>query len=562
MKYLSVSEQHNQSNVTFGSADPDNLNAVAASLLMFKTDMLAQAKKTSQSPHKHSYITELEHYVWEVTIILAAVMDHSDHLKRKDDPLTDYNFMLNITDDWLFVVDKTLIVLMANVAFEQAVGKTQSDIIGKRLDRIITNRFLVQEFLSAIKQALKGEVQLISIANAELDVSLSVKVSPDRLDNNQINQVGIVVQDMTSKRKIETKLRERSKYLDHVHDAVFVMNMDQAIVYQNQSARDLLGWHDDALDLSKHLSKCLVNIDLFHHAFSTVFSEGTWSGEMAFIAHNGDIMTVKSRWTLLDEGLNQLGVLVTNQDISSEKETETQLFRAQRLESIGALAGGIAHDLNNVLSLFSLALKALEPHIQAQPQAEKLVELMTTNSERGVHLVRQILTFVRGVEDEHVSFQLQDIIRELGTILNETFPKTIDCEYVIANDLLPVRGNATQVQQVLLNICVNARDAVMDTSRKGSIFITANYIARHQATGKGPFNCISIKDDGPGIPADLQRTIFDPFFTTKEVGKGTGIGLSTAQSIIHNHNGFIEVKSKIGEGSAFYIYLPVHSDIK
>jgi signal transduction histidine kinase/CheY-like chemotaxis protein len=298
----------------------------------------------------------------------------------------------------------------------------------------------------------------------------------------------------------------------------------------------------------------------FDEAGRAVLRNGEWQGEVRQIRRDGAEIIVASRWTLVrDEKGQPNSILVINTDITEKKRMESQFLRAQRMESIGTLAGGIAHDLNNVLSPILMAVDMLQ--LKTTDEASrKWLDVLRTNTERGGNMVRQVLSFARGVEGERVALQPKHLIKEIVKILRETLPKSIEINFQIPKDLWIISADATQIHQVLMNLCVNARDAMPEG---GSISITAenvfldeNYARMHLEAKPGRFVMISVSDTGPGMPAEVQSRIFEPFFTTKEMTKGTGLGLSTALTIVKSHGGFINVYSELHKGSQFTLYLP------
>ncbi|MEW6731770.1 MAG: ATP-binding protein [Acidobacteriota bacterium] len=244
---------------------------------------------------------------------------------------------------------------------------------------------------------------------------------------------------------------------------------------------------------------------------------------------------------------------------ADQAKLAAQFLRAQRMESIGALASGIAHDLNNQLAPILLGLQILHKRLKD----EESVRILTTLEEsvkRGREVIRQVLSFARGMEGKRVDLHPKHIILELAKIIRETFPKSINIDVVIAKDLWMVSGDTTQLCQVLMNLCVNARDAMpMGGSLKittANVVLGKNYGNIVEEAGTGRFVLISVSDTGKGIPWEIRDKIFEPFFTTKDIGKGTGLGLSTSLMIVKDHEGFISVDSEVNRGTTFKVYLP------
>jgi len=246
-------------------------------------------------------------------------------------------------------------------------------------------------------------------------------------------------------------------------------------------------------------------------------------------------------------------------DITEKKTFEAQFLRAQRMESIGTLAGGIAHDLNNILAPIMMSIEILKTTSE-HPQATRILETIEVSAKRGADIVRQVLSFARGVEGERVEVQPKHLLRDLEGIIKDTFPKDIRMQFSVPNETWTILGDPTQVHQVLLNLCVNARDAMPNggslTVEVENCVLDEHYAAMNIQAKPGRYVVISVTDSGTGIPPGILGKIFEPFFTTKELNKGTGLGLSTVMAIVKSHDGIINVYSEPGKGAAFKVYLP------
>jgi PAS domain S-box-containing protein len=252
-------------------------------------------------------------------------------------------------------------------------------------------------------------------------------------------------------------------------------------------------------------------------------------------------------------------ILLAIEDVTEKKRLESQLLRSQRMESIGTLAGGIAHDLNNMLTPMMLSLQMLKEKYKDE-QSQKLLTILEQNSQRSANLIKQVMSFARGMEGERKPLQVSHIISEIDKIAKETFPKNIELRTNVPDDLWTISGDVTQLHQVIMNLCVNARDAmpyggVLSISAE-NFFVDKNFVRMHTDAKVGSYIVITVSDTGTGIPPKIVDRIFEPFFTTKEQGKGTGLGLSTALAIVKSHDGFINVYSEVGKGTAFRVYLP------
>jgi two-component system, cell cycle sensor histidine kinase and response regulator CckA len=250
------------------------------------------------------------------------------------------------------------------------------------------------------------------------------------------------------------------------------------------------------------------------------------------------------------------------EDITNRKSAETILRRTERLESLGTLASGIAHDLNNMLTpIIGVAQLLPLKFPNLDDQTKRLLQILDQSAHRGANLVKQILSFSSGVEGKPTNTQVSDLLLEIQKIIQQTFPKNIDLSIDLSPDLWLITADATLLHQVFMNLCVNARDAMPNGGRLSiaatNIMIDENYASMHLDARSGAYLVVTVTDTGIGIQPNILNNIFDPFFTTKEIGQGTGLGLSTASGIVKSHHGFIDVLSEVGTGTRFKVFLPV-----
>lgn len=370
-----------------------------------------------------------------------------------------------------------------------------------------------------------------------------------------------ILRDITERKKTGEMIREQAALLDKALDAIALRNLEHNLVYWNKGAEILYGWTAEEV-IDKNADELLYKGKpaKLIEAEKSIIDKGEWSGELRQITKEGKEIIVQSRWTLvLDSEGKPKSILIINTDITEKKKLEAQLLRAQRMESIGTLAGGIAHDLNNVLTPMMLSLQILKEKFKDE-QSQKLLNILEKNSQRGADLIKQVLSFARGVEGERAPLAAKQIITEIEKVAKETFPRNSQIKTDIQEDLFNISGDATQLYQVIMNLCVNARDAMPDGGilniTASNFFIDESYARINIEAKAGSYVVISVSDTGIGIPPKILDRIFEPFFTTKEFGKGTGLGLSTALAIVKSHGGFINVYSEVGKGTTFRVYLP------
>jgi len=364
--------------------------------------------------------------------------------------------------------------------------------------------------------------------------------------------------DRTEQRRTEERNRQQANLLNLASDAIIVRDLDNRVLFWNHGAVRLYGWTAEEAEGAAATEMYVREREL--EAEVELLKTGAWSGQLRHQNKAGAEVIVNSRWTLVrdDKGLPN-SALVINTDVTETRKLESQFLRAQRLESIGTLASGIAHDLNNILSPILMSAGILRREI-TDPDNAKMLDIIEGSAERGAGIVKQVLTFARGVDGERAQLQAKHLIAELAKIMAQTFPRNIDIQPQFPPDLWTVTGDATQLHQVLLNLCVNARDAMPKggtlTVSSENLVIDQHFASMNPGAQLGPHVALRVADTGSGMSSETMDKIFDPFFTTKEVGKGTGLGLATVIGIVKSHNGFLTVQSEVGVGTTFSVFLP------
>jgi PAS domain S-box-containing protein len=370
--------------------------------------------------------------------------------------------------------------------------------------------------------------------------------------------------DITELQARDRQIREQIAMLDVATDAIIVRDLvDFTIEFWNAGAEHIYGWQAaEVIGLKTTLEifqKDPAQADM--SPLGILLEQGIWQGELSKLTKAGTKVIVESRCSLVrDDAGNPKSILSVETDITAKKQLEQQFFRVQRLESLGTLASGIAHDLNNILTPILGAAQLLPltlPTLNARNQ--RLLNMLVDSSKRGSSLVKQILTFARGLDGQYTTLQVRHILTEIISVARQTFPKSIEISLDLEReDLWMVCVDATQIHQVLMNLFVNARDAMPNggtiTATARNIMLDESYATLHPNVSVGAYITMTIEDTGIGMDSETIDRIFDSFFTTKE--SGTGLGLSTVLGIIKAHGGFINVESTPKQGSSFKVYLP------
>jgi len=464
-------------------------------------------------------------------------------------------------------------ITCVNEKFCEISKYSAKELIGQN-HRMVNSGHHSQEFFEELWSTIeKGKIWRGEIKNQAKDGThywVHTTIVPFLGEDGIPIQYIAIRHDITDQKSAIERVHRQSSLLDQTRDAIMVADLNQKIVFWNLGAEKLYNWSaEEAVGRDVCGLLCGGDHSLLESAINSLLTEDEWHAEAVNFTRENKSVTVISRWTLVR---NEFGepdyFLVVNSDVTKLKKAEKQLLRSQRLESIGTLAGGIAHDLNNVLSPIMLAVDMLQTDPDVPDSTQEWLSIIKENTERGAHLIRQVLTFARGSGDG-VSEQVQIsyLIKELVKVWKKTLRKSIRLEYRIANNLPLITADPTQIDQVLMNLVVNAKDAIPETG--GLIRLTADsfevdktFAAIYPDARPGPYLRVQVEDTGSGMEPEILERIWDPFFTTKAIGKGTGLGLSTTLSIVTGTGGFVTSYSEVGKGSIFCVYLPLSKSDK
>jgi PAS domain S-box-containing protein len=378
------------------------------------------------------------------------------------------------------------------------------------------------------------------------------------------------IQDVTDIKVSEQALRqseERFKFVARaVSDIVWDWDLAGGTFWWNDGFRSTFGFAAGEMEASVdshtrriHPEDRIRVEDGIREAI--VGKAESWSADYRVQRKDSTYAHVRDRGYILRDAAGKAVRMVGGiSDLSEEKEREAAYLSAQRMESIGSLASGIAHDLNNVFAPIMMSIDLLKMESDDEARRGRILATISASCRRGADLVRQVLTFARGIDGQVGTVALGRLISELQAIIEETFPRNIEIIIRVAADLWAISGNPTQLNQVLLNLSVNARDAM---PRGGTLTISASNVVideelagESQQTNVGPHVLLTVTDTGIGMTPEVRARIFELYFTTKGEGKGTGIGLATVQTVVRSHGGFLNVRSQVGRGTTFNAYFP------
>jgi PAS domain S-box-containing protein len=381
-------------------------------------------------------------------------------------------------------------------------------------------------------------------------------------DINTVQLIGESIWRLVQRRRTEAKLQLQSAALAAAANVIVITDAKGTIEWVNDAFTRVTGYtSQEAIGNNPRVLKSGQHPpEFYQEMWRTISSGQVWHGEIHNQRKDGTPLEEEATITPVKDSAGTIAHFIAiKQDITEKRNLERQFLRAQRMESVGMLAGGIAHDLNNVLAPIRMGLELLQ-QVSLPEKFRPMIDSMLTSTERGAGIVKQVLTFARGTDGERAIVQLRHLIKDIKRVAEETFPRNISLHSDVTADLWPLKADPSQLHQVLLNLSVNARDAMPDGGR---ILYQARNFHLDQGTAKlhlgaqaGDYVLLRVTDNGMGMPKEVVDRIFEPFFTTKPQGQGTGLGLPTVLGIVRSHGGFLEVRSEPGKGTTFEVYLP------
>jgi two-component system, cell cycle sensor histidine kinase and response regulator CckA len=372
--------------------------------------------------------------------------------------------------------------------------------------------------------------------------------------------------DITARRQDEEELARLKMAVEQAAESIVITEPDARIVYVNPAFESVTGYSRSEVvgSTPNVLRSGAHGADFFENLWGSLKRGEVWSGRITNKRKDGT--SIEEEMTISpvrDAAGNVVNFVAVQRDITRELEMERRLLQTQKMESLGQLAGGIAHDFNNVLGVIQGGLSLLKKKLP-DPSLLRYTEVAEVAVARGADVAKRLLAFSREGQITLRPISLVDVVNEITSVLQHTIEKTIAIVTDVPDTIPSVEGDPGQLYQVLLNLCINGRDAILDASEKNpdaritisACEVTGDHVrARFKDAAAESYVRISVSDTGSGIPDDVLSRMFEPFFTTKPIGKGTGLGLSVVYGIVQSHRGWIDVETAHGKGSSFHIYL-------
>ena len=501
----------------------------------------------------------IEEFCKALRLYLSSAIEKDMLLRKLKASETKYRGLFEASPDDILVVDKDLTILEANPSCAKSSGYTADEIIGESALKFLPPDY--HEMVAPlVERVLAGERLSVEIETVRKDGARRQEEMSIALLEEMGREAAIVIsRDISDRKKAERETRLMAKLTQTVTDAIIAVDKQANITAWNPGAERIFGYTAE-----EAVGRCISLIHFSEEAMDEVHKALLEKGEVVSerVRRNkaGEPLDViESISCLRDDAGNIESYVGFVKDITQLKQTQQQLFQVQKMESIGTLAGGIAHDFNNLLSGMLGHASFLKESIPRESDLYADVERIENSAKRAAALTKQLLSFARGGKYEPQRADLNEIVRETLDLLTRTIGKNIALQKSLQHDLWQVQADRTQMQQVLVNLCINARDAMPEG---GTLLLETKNVELKEEDLKpayapakpGKYIQISVSDTGIGMDAETRRRAFEPFFSMKE--GGTGLGLSVVYGVLQSHKGFITVYSELGKGTTFRIYVP------
>ncbi len=525
------------------------------------------------------------HHILEQTIEKQKLREDNSLLNRKlqqelgekiraEATLTNnLNFIQKLIDTFpspIFYKDAEGCYRGCNTAFEKYAGKSREEIIG-RTDQDVAPRHLKNQYLSATDimnqngNELEHEASM-QFADGSIHHMILKRAFYSDSGGKAAGQFCIMV-DITGRKNAEKERLRLSTAIEQASESIVITDKNSIMQYVNPAVERVTGYsREELIGKNPSILKSGQHPESFYEEMWKTLSEGkVWTGHLVNKRKDGSLYEEDASITPMKDSSGHISNYVAvKRDVTDEVRQRRQLQVAQKMEAVGTLAGGIAHDFNNILAAIMGYSELAQEELPMGSRARSHFDEIHKASIRAKELVHQILTISRQDAYEKYPVQIHLIVKEVAKLIRATLPASIEIKTRVSK-CKPVLAEATQIHQVLMNLCINAYHAMSDTGGTLEVSLAETRFEFPIMIGEltlspGEYVTITVQDSGHGIDEENIVRIFDPYFTTKPKEKGTGLGLSIVYSIVQQHGGAIRVQSKAGEGACFQIYLPVHVD--
>jgi len=502
---------------------------------------------------------------------LVRSQRRNEFLNRLQESEGRYRLLADNTLDAIWIMDLEARFLYLNPSVKNLLGYDPEEMTGRNLREFCDEKNF-QIMKGQINHCLSGFPDLREVVfeavmtrkdGAEVNVEITGRVVPG--EDGKPSSLQGATRDITERRKVEAERERLRLAVEHTAETVIITDTEGAIRYVNPAFEKTSGYRKEEV-LGRNVSLLESGYhsrDYFDEIWKILRSGRSWKGRFINKKKEGSIFTEEASISPVFSPEGEIiGYISAQKNITYQTELEQQLFQSQKMEAVGQLAGGVAHDFNNILQAMMGYCEMLREYMDEDAEVYEFVDELQKGADRAAELTRQLLTFSLRQEIQPRDLDLNEVILNMLKMIGRTIGEQIEIVTRLYEGELPIHADTGSIEQVLMNLCVNARDAMPEGGKliieTSLVHSRRRYDPSHSAMEEGFYVLLTITDTGCGIEPVIQSQIFEPFFTTKEIGKGTGLGLATAYAIVSQHEGYIKVESEKDKGSTFSVYLPMH----
>jgi len=487
-----------------------------------------------------------------------------NNLAEQNNVTASFEAFLSMQDDLFFIVNEKGQILFAAPNSPQKLEYSEEEILKCSLSDLMPKEVKVNFFseLNRGENPLTRSFELPIKSKSGQLFSAALTFRPHRWQDQLA--FAVKIKNTTVQKRLEVERSMLSHALKNVSECLSVFDLEGNVIFVNEafavtynySKEEIIGQNINRFHPSSNAR------NTFDQVIEQTLSASDWEGELLAKRKNGNTFMLALRTSpVVDEQGKPLVIIGVGRDVTEMKMMEEQLRQSQKMEAIGQLAGGIAHDFNNLLTVIEGYVELLLSSTMSSDPTHNFVQQIKKATERATSLTRQLLAFSRSQILQPKNIDLNELVSNMSGLLERLISENIELEIKLTPGLPAIRADRSQIEQILMNLAVNARDAMPDggilTIETNAIYLDGQYIRMHNGVKKGQYIQLTVSDSGIGMDAETQKRIFEPFFTTKEKAKGTGLGLSTVYGIVKQSEGHIWVYSELGQGTSVKIYLPV-----